>query len=225
MRVLVVEDEELVRELLKAVAEREFDFEEVQGASNGIRALKLFSEGVFDFVVLDLLLPQMDGLTVAQNILRDYPDTCILAISSECDDYTVAQVIDVGILGFVDKGELSVEMLFDAFQKVSTGHVFYSSNVHRQILRMGDNPLVYYKLLSQREMQVVRAVANGQDKESIAEELEISVFTVRRHKHNAMRKLNISDEARLTRFALETGMIKNKGGLNWTDLPETSDLS
>lgn len=224
MKVLIVEDEELVRELLLTVAEREFDFSLVEGASNGIRALKLFSEVKFDFIVLDLLLPQMDGLTVARQVLSENPDTRILAISSECDDYTVREVNEAGILGFVDKGELSVEMLIDAFEKVSTGHVFYSSNVYRHILKMTDDPQVYYKLLSQRELQVVRAIANGQDRDSIAEELEISAFTVRRHKHNAMQKLNIGDEASLTRFALETGMIKNKGGLNWTDLPETSEL-
>lgn len=78
------------------------------------------------------------------------------------------------------------------------------------------DPEAYYKVLSEREFQILRAIAMGQGRDEIAGDIGISAFTVRRHRHNAMKKLGISDEASLLRFALQKGIIKNKGGLNWT---------
>jgi DNA-binding NarL/FixJ family response regulator len=149
-------------------------------------------------------------------MLEAVPEIRILALSSECDDYVVREVQRSGILGFIDKNEMSLEVLFEAYNEVSAGHVFHSPNVQDKILQMWQDPEAYYKVLSEREFQVLRAIVMGQEKDAIAKDLEISAFTVRRHKHNAMKKLGISDEASLLRFALRKGIIKNKSGLNWT---------
>jgi len=216
MKALVVEDEEIVRELLESVALREFEFDVVKGEADGESAWKIFAAEPFDFVVLDLLLPKLDGLALARRMLEAVPEIRILALSSECDDYVVREVQRSGILGFIDKNEMSLEVLFEAYNEVSAGHVFHSPNVQGKILQMWQDPEAYYKVLSEREFQVVRAVAMGQEKDAIAQDLGISLFTVRRHKHNAMKKLGIGDEASLLRFALRKGIIKNKSGLNWT---------
>ncbi|MEO0509865.1 MAG: response regulator transcription factor [Verrucomicrobiota bacterium] len=216
MKALIVEDEEIVREILESVALREFEFDAVKGAGDGEQAWKTFAGEPFDFVVLDLMLPKLDGLALAKRMLSAVPEIRILALSSECDDYTVREIQCSGVLGFVDKSEMSLEVLFEAYNEVSAGHVYYSPNVQKKILEVWENPDAYYKILSDREFQVLRAVVMGQDKDEIAERLDISAFTVRRHRHNAMKKLNISDEAGLVRFALDKGIIKNKGGLNWT---------
>jgi DNA-binding NarL/FixJ family response regulator len=216
MKALVVEDEEIVRELLESVALREFEFDIVKGEADGESAWKTFAAEPFDFVVVDLLLPELDGLALARRMLEAVPEIRILALSSECDDYVVREVQRIGILGFIDKNEMSLEVLFEAYNEVSAGHVFHSPNVQDKILQMWQDPEAYYKVLSEREFQVLRAVAMGEDKDAIGKNLGISAFTVRRHKHNVMKKLGISDEASLLRFALRKGIIKNKSGLNWT---------
>jgi DNA-binding NarL/FixJ family response regulator len=218
MRALIVDDEEIVRELLASVVEREFEFKHVEEAADGEAAWELFQEEAYDFVVLDLMLPELDGLSLARRMLELRGDTRILALSSECDDYTIREVNRSGILGFVHKREMALEVLFEAFNEVSAGHTYYSKNAQDIITKLWEDPEAYYKILSEREFQVVRAIAQGNTQDEIAEVLEISAFTVRRHKHNAMRKLNVSDEASLLRFALKKGIVKYKGGLDWTDV-------
>lgn len=219
MKALIVEDEEMVRELLASILVREFEFEEVVEAGDGQAGWEMFSEQSFDFVVLDLMLPNIDGLTLARRMLEAAPGTRILALSSECDDYSVREVNRTGVLGFVDKREMTFEVLFAAFNEVSAGHVYYSVNAQDIITKLWEDPEAYYKILSDRELQIIRLVAQGNTQEQIGEDLGISAFTVRRHKHNSMKKLDLKDEASLLRFALEKGIVKHKGGLDWTDPP------
>ena len=216
MRALIVEDEELVRELLASVVSREFEFDHVKEAGDGEQAWALFQEGTFDFVVLDLMLPKLDGLSLARRMLELQPETRILVLSSECDDYTIREVTRSGILGFVAKQEMSLETLFTPFNDVSAGEIYYSANAQKIIAGMWKDPDAYYKVLSDRELQVLRLIAQGHNHVSAGEILGISEFTIRRHKHNVMKRLNISDEASLVRFAFEKGVVKSKGGLDWT---------
>jgi two-component system invasion response regulator UvrY len=218
MNALIVEDEEIVRELLASVVEREFDFEGVVEASDGESAWALFNEQAFDFVILDLLLPKLDGLSLARRILEHRPDIRIMALSSECDDYTVREVNRSGIIGFVDKNEMTLEVLFAGINDISSGHAYYSANAQRIITHMWEDPEAYYKILSDREFQVVRAIVKGRCLVEVGITMGISAFTVRRHKYNAMKKLNLSDEVSLLRFALLKGIVKHKGGLDWTEV-------
>lgn len=218
MKALIVEDEELVRELLASVLGREFEFSTVDESGDGLDAWELFQKTEYDFVALDLMIPSLDGLSLARRMLELRPGVRILALSSECDDYTIREVNRSGLLGFVHKREMGLEVLFEAFNEVSAGHVFYSENAQQILTQMWQDPDAYYKVLSDREFQVVRAIAQGDSYDDIGEELGISAYTARRHKHNAMKKLNISDEASLIRFALQKGILKSKGGLDWTDV-------
>ncbi|MGJ8638204.1 MAG: response regulator [Opitutaceae bacterium] len=222
MKALIVEDEELVRELLASILVREFNFTEVIEAGAGDSAWEFFQKDTFDFVVLDLMLPNLDGLSLSRKMLEASPSTRILALTSECDEYSVREVNRSGILGFVDKREMSFEVLFAAFNEVSAGHVYYSVNPQEILTHLWEDPNAYYKVLSDREFQVLRLIAQGFSQEKIGEDLGISAFTARRHKHNAMKKLNLNDEASLLRFALEKGIVKHKGGLDWTEVPSTS---
>lgn len=218
MRALIVEDEELMRELVASVLSREFEFDEIDEAANGEDGWEMFAGDHYDFVILDLMLPNLDGLSLARRFLQAKPSIRILALSSECDDYTVRVVYDSGVLGFVHKQEMGLETLFEAINEVSAGYVYYSTNAQKILTGMWENPQAYYKVLSDREFQVVRAISQGRDNDTIGAEMGISAYTVRRHKHNAMKKLDVSDEASLLRFALQTGIVKHKGGLDWTDV-------
>lgn len=218
MNALIIEDEELVCDALAVVVEREFQFDEVQVAGDGALAWEIFKREDFDFAVLDLMLPKMDGLTLARKMVDRQPWVRILALSSECDDYTIREVNRSGILGFVTKQEMGLKVLIEALREVSSGRTYYSTIAQQFLANMWTDPLAYYKVLSDREFQVLRAIAQGLSYDQIAQEMKISAFTVRRHKHNAMKKLNIRDTAELLRFALQKGIVKHKGGLDWTDV-------
>ena len=223
MKALVVEDEALIRELFASILGGEFEFAHVDEAQDGATGWELFQAHRYDFVALDLLLPKLDGLSLATRMLELRPSTRILILSSECDDYTIREATHRGVLGFVDKTEMSLEVLFAAFNNVTAGDGYFSFNAQQVIAKLWQDPQAYYKLLSPRELQVIRLIAKGYDAEQSAQVLRIQSSTVRRHKSNVMKKLQVRDEACLVRYALQIGMIKFKSGLDWTESPDQGD--
>ncbi len=218
MKALIVEDEKFAREYLAGLLRNEFNFSEVVQAEDGEAGWEEFQKESFQFIVLDLLLPKLDGLKLAKRMLDCGRGLRILALSSECDDYTVREVSRCGILGFIYKKELSRDIIDAAFREVFEGHIFYSASVQKVMSRLQNDPEAYFRVLSRRELQVLRAIAQQKPHEQIAEELEVSDFTVRRHRHNAMKKLNLKNESSLLHFALDKGILKHKGGLDWSDV-------
>lgn len=194
----------------------EFDFDEVVQAADGEVGWQLFEQQPYQFIILDLLLPKLDGIKLAKRILEQGRGHRILAISSECDDFTVREVTRSGILGFVSKKDMSHEIMDEAFTEIFDGHVYYSSSVREVLERVRNDPDAYYKVLSRRELQVLRYIAQRKSHEEIATELGLSDYTVKRHRHNAMKKLNLKNESSLLHFALDKGILKHKSGLDWS---------
>lgn len=217
MRALVVEDEGFARDYLVSLLRNEYSFDEVYEAPDGEAAWKLLQTHEFQFIVLDLLMPKLDGIKLAARAMEQNCGHRILALSSECDDYTVREVSRCGILGFVSKKEISGEVMDDALREVLGGHVYYSESVKAVVARLQTDPEAYYKILSDRELQVLRAVAQSHTNAEIAAKIGLSPFTVRRHRHNAMKKLGLKTESALLHFALDKGIVKHKSGLDWSD--------
>jgi DNA-binding NarL/FixJ family response regulator len=217
MKALIIEDEKFVREYLTSLLLNEFDFAEVVQAEDGELGWELFEAQSFQIIILDLLLPKLDGIKLAKRILEQGRGHRILAISSECDDFTVREVSRSGILGFVSKRDMSHEIINEALSEVCEGHVYYSFSVLAVLERVRNDPEAYFKVLSPRELQILRAIAQRKSHEEIAEELSLSDFTVKRHRHNAMKKLNLKNESSLLHFALDKGILKHKSGLDWSD--------
>ncbi|MDQ8195427.1 response regulator transcription factor [Coraliomargarita sp. SDUM461004] len=216
MKALIVEDEKFVREYLSSLLQNEFDFDEIVQAVDGEAGWELFEQQSFQFIILDLLLPKLDGIQLAKRILERGRGHRVLAISSECDDFTVREVTRSGILGFVSKKDMSEGIMNQAFTEIFDGHVYYSSSVLEVLERVRNDPDAYYKVLSRRELQVLRYIAQRKTHEEIASELGLSDFTIKRHRHNAMKKLNLKNESSLLHFALDKGILKHKGGLDWS---------
>ncbi|MGZ0657114.1 response regulator [Coraliomargarita sp. W4R72] len=216
MKALIIEDEKFVREYLTSLLLNEFDFDEVVQAGDGEAGWALFEQQPFQFIILDLLLPKLDGIQLAKRILEQGRGHRILAISSECDDFTVREVSRSGILGFVSKKDMSREIMNEAFAELFDGHVYYSSSVAEVLERVRNDPDAYFKVLSRRELQVLRSIAQRKSQEEIATELGLSDFTIKRHRHNAMKKLNLKNESSLLHFALDKGILKHKNGLDWS---------
>jgi DNA-binding NarL/FixJ family response regulator len=216
MKALVVEDENFTREALSEILIKEFDFDEVVQAEDGEQAWELYQQQAFNFIVIDLILPKLDGLKLADRILEVGLGQRILALSGECDDFTVRQVTRSGILGFIYKKEMSREILEEAFRHVFAGRVYYSKTAKDVLKRMQHDSDAYYRLLSDRELEVLRCIAQQKSDDEIGTTLNLSKFTVRRHRQSAMKKLNLKNESSIIHFALEKGIIKHRGGLDWS---------
>ena len=216
MKALIVEDEGLTRDYLAGLLEREFDFDEVVRAVDGEQAWELYQSDAFVLVMIDLIIPKLDGLKLARRILEHKRGQKIIALSSECDDFTVKEVNRSGIFGFIDKPGISGAVLLEAIETVLQGRVYMSTAVRKVIDRIAEDPDAYFKILSDREMQVLRLLSKCETDEAIGQELAISPFTARRHRLNIMTKLNLKSVAQLMQYALDKGIVKHKGGLGWS---------
>lgn len=216
MKALIVEDEGLARKYLSSVLDREFQFEAVAEAADGELGWELFQSDYYQFVVIDLILPKLDGLKLIKRIFETRSSQRILVLSSECDDYSVKEVCRLGILGFVDKPKMTEEILLEAIRTVLDGRIYMSPEARTVLNRVGEDTDAYYKVLTDRELEVLRLLAQCNSEEEIGQQLNISAFTARRHRLNIKAKLDMRSDAELVQYALNKGIVKHKGGLDWT---------
>lgn len=216
MKALIVEDEGFTRDFLASFLKREFDFDEIVQAADGEEAWELFLGDNFTLIMIDLIIPKLDGLKLARRILEHGRSQKIIALSSECDDYTVKEVNRSGIFGYIDKPGMSESVLFEAIRAVLHGRIYMSAEVRKVLDRVAGDSDAYFKILSDREIEVLRLLSKCETDESIGRELGISPFTVRRHRLNIMGKLNLKSVAQLMQYALDKGIMKHKGGVGWS---------
>jgi DNA-binding NarL/FixJ family response regulator len=210
IRVLLVEDHETVRQGLRMVLESQADIEVVAEASNGRIAVQHSERYQPDVVVLDLSMPEMNGLAAAQAIKQRRPETAIVALTRHDDAAFVDELMKAGASGYVLK-QSPTKQLLQAVRIVYGGGSYIDEALVEQSARRntqgGENgrpaPTV-----SEREKHVLRMMANGHSNKEIATDLEISIRTVEVHKANAMRKLKLRGRIDVVRFAILHGWLQ-----------------
>ncbi len=210
--VVLVEDHEVVREGLRALIKPEADIEVVGEACDGRTAVSVTRALSPHVVVMDICLPQQNGLHATQQIKRASQSTRVVVLSSYDDLQCVEQMREAGAAGFVSKRS-AANQLVEAIRTVRSGGTFYSPEVAKHLrdnktaaLRAGrssDQPVV----LTGRERQALELIASGLRNKQIAVEMGVSIKTVEKHRQGLMNKLNIHDSAGLTRYALTRGLI------------------
>lgn len=208
IRVLLVEDHRLVREALRDTLAKEPDIAIVGEAGDGRTALDLAARIVPDVVVLDIALPDLNGIEVAARLLDLRPATRIVALSAYTDKRFVAEMLRAGASGYVTKSAAGTELV-RAIRAVADGQGYLCpevagalvSEVRRAGRAGGPVPL------GRREREVVRLVAEGRRSAEIAEQLNISIATVEVHRRNILRKLGLRTVAELTRYAIREGLV------------------
>jgi DNA-binding NarL/FixJ family response regulator len=163
-----------------------------------------------DFVLLDISLPDMDGLEVAAAVLKELPATKVLALSSLRDPVTLKRVRDLGIHGFVDKRDQTVERLKEAIDLVSRGHEFFSPVVNEVIGPLRRDPKAYYRMLSDYEQQILGLIGESKSDEEIASVLGIQPSTAQSRRRDIMNKLEIHSTPKLIRYAIEYGFTRSE---------------
>jgi len=214
--VLLAEDHLIVREGLRALLKLEKDIEVVGEASNGRQAVELSASLHPEVVVMDIAMPQLNGMEATRQILRTAPDIKVLILSAHSDDVYVQQVMALVAAGYLIK-QTAADSLSKAIREVHQEKPAFSPLISKRFyyhqkkardrgeLPMDKNAV----LLSSREMEVLQHIAEGKTNKETAEHLHICVKTVEKHRQSLMEKLNIHNIAGLTHFAISRGIIES----------------
>ncbi|HTV51259.1 MAG TPA: response regulator transcription factor [Steroidobacteraceae bacterium] len=209
-RLLVADDHELFRRgLVAALAERT-EWTVVAEAANGREALRLAAELAPDIAILDLSMPELNGLDAAREMLQLRPAIRVLILSAHESEQLVREVLEAGAQGYVLKSDAG-RALLDAIDSLLQGRPFFSSTIGRLVLegylRAGTQAEATGALLSPRERHVVQLLAEGKSNKEVARALALSVKTVETHRNNVMRKMGFKSLADLVRYAVRNRIV------------------
>jgi two-component system response regulator NreC len=210
IRVLLVDDHEIVREGLRSLLESQPDIEVVGEAATGHAAVECSERLRPQVVIMDLSMPEMNGLAATQAIKKGRPETAVVALTRHDDAAFVDELKKAGASAYVLKQSMSRELL-DAVRVAAVGGTYLDSSLRARETRTldeeagrgGRSPSV-----SEREKQVLRMMAVGHSNKEIAEALGITIKTVEVHKANAMRKLKLHGRIDVVRYAILHGWLK-----------------
>jgi DNA-binding NarL/FixJ family response regulator len=208
MKIAVIEDHALMRELLLKACREAMPGSVVSGAQDATSGLELCRTVQPDVIILDLALPDHDGLDVLDEILAACPNGKAIGISGYTDEYTLHRAIHSKLHGFVDKNEQTIEHLAAAIHSVMRGERYLSPAARRAKLSQRNDQVAFDKILSVREQDLLRLFGRGLTNDEIAAEVNLSDLTVRNHRCRIMAKLGVRTSAELIRYALEKGFTR-----------------
>ncbi len=215
IRVLVVDDHVVVRRGIKALLATVDSVEVVGEAQDGVEALSKAGSLQPDVILLDLLMPRMDGIEVTERVMARNPEARILVLTSFAADDKVFPAIKAGALGYLLK-DTGPEELVRAIHQVHEGESSLSPAIARKVLqelaRPSNRPPTP-EPLTNREVEVLQVVAQGLSNQEIAEQLMISEATVRTHVSNILGKLQLASRTQATLYALREGLASLDDGL------------
>jgi NarL family two-component system response regulator LiaR len=206
IRVLLVDDHAVVRQGLKMFLRLDPDLEIVGEAENGEEAIRLVRDQNPDVVLMDLLMPVMNGIDAITHIRHEYPDTEVIALTSVLEDEAVIEAMRAGALGYLLK-DTQAEELQLAIKAAAAGQVQLSPQVAARLMgevQTPNNP----ENLTERETDVLRLLAQGRSNKEIALELNISEKTVKTHVSSILRKLYLPSRTQAALYAVRIGLVK-----------------
>ncbi|NSL51769.1 response regulator transcription factor [Calidifontibacillus erzurumensis] len=228
IKIVIIDDHQLFREGVKRILEFEKGFEVVAEGSNGNEAIALVEQYKPDVVVMDINMPQMNGVEATAKLVERFPDVKVLILSIHDDESYVTHVMKTGARGYLLK-EMDADSLIEAVKVVAEGgsylHHKVTHNLVKEFRRLaagategGNNSsngtlknVEYQKplhLLTRRECEVLQMLADGKSNRSIGETLFISEKTVKNHVSNILQKMNVNDRTQAVIVAIKNGWVK-----------------
>jgi DNA-binding NarL/FixJ family response regulator len=209
MKILVADDHGIVRAGIKLLLERQADLDVVAEAADGVEAVSCALASRPDMCILDVGMPRMTGLQAAREIRAQLPDVRVLILSMHDDEHYLFEALKAGASGYVLKREADQDLV-GAVRAVGRGEAFLTNAAERSIIRRwmddgNDGPRI---LLTPREEEVVKLIAEAHTNAQIAEILHLSEKTVESHRANVLRKLGMRDRVELVRYAIRRGLIE-----------------
>jgi NarL family two-component system response regulator LiaR len=206
IRVMLVDDHNVVRSGLATFLRAYDDLQLVGEARNGVEAVDLCHRYKPDVILMDLMMPEMDGIAATRAILADYPDVKVIAMTSFEEEELVQGVLAAGAISYLLKNVTSDE-LADAIRAASIGKSTLSPEAARvlvQATRLTEQP---WHELTEREMEVLNLVVQGQSNRQIADGMFISVATVKAHVSSILSKLQVSSRAEAIAYAIKHKVV------------------
>ena len=205
IKVILVDDHEMVRLGLKSFLNLQPDVELVGEAGNGLYGINLALELKPDVVVMDLVMPEMSGVEATLKLLEEWKEAKILVLTSYLDNEKIYPVIEAGAKGYMLKTSSAAEIL-NAIQKVARGELAIETEVDKKIKAHDMQPELHEDLTA-RERDILRLLAKGYDNQTIADELFISLKTVKTHVSNILAKLEVDDRTQAVVYAFKHHLV------------------
>ncbi|HEY5227853.1 MAG TPA: response regulator transcription factor [Opitutaceae bacterium] len=206
MKIVIVEDERLFRDVLRKACSADLGHEVVGEAGTGREALSVVPSALPDLLVLDIHLPDMDGLEVLRALRRKRALIKTLVISSYFDEYTLCRIEQAAVQGFIDKSTNTVAELSLAITAIEGGATYFPKPFTEARRAHSRNPVAFDKVLTDREQTILGLVGEPLSDAEIAAQLKLSPETVEKHRFNIMRKLGLRSRAESARFARRCGL-------------------
>jgi DNA-binding NarL/FixJ family response regulator len=210
IKVLLADDHKIVREGLRSLLERESDITVIAVADNGRLAVQLVKELLPNVVVMDIAMPEMNGIEATRRLTADNPEIKVIALSMHSARRFVVEVLSVGAKGYLLK-DCAADELVRAIRTVAADKIYLSPDVADLIVKdyvkhLSDSQPSALSILSTREKEVLQLIAEGRNTKEIAFTLSVSIKTVETHRQQIMKKLNLHSVAGLTRYAIREGL-------------------
>lgn len=208
IRVLVVDDHSIIRKGMRAVLDLVPDIELVGEAENGKQAIKMDLELRPDVILMDLMMPVMDGITCIREVKARRPEARILVLTNFAGEDMIFPAIKAGAMGYHLK-DSSPEALVEAIRQVQRGESSLHPLIARKVLDEFHTPSEHQlstEPLTPRELEVLRLIAQGYENKDIAEDLVVSEATVRTHVSNILGKLHLASRTQAALYALREGL-------------------
>jgi len=212
IRILLADDHTLVRQGLRRILEEQPEWQVVAETGNGLEAVRLALEFQPDVVVLDIGMPQLNGLEAARQITKKLPTARVLILSMHADEVHITRAVEAGAVGYLVKDSADTELV-KAVTATAEGKSYFSpaaaavllDEYRRSLARRGITDR--YELLSEREREVLQLIAEGHSTKSIASVLGISPGTVETHRSHLFEKLDLHSIAEAVLYAVRRGLI------------------
>jgi DNA-binding NarL/FixJ family response regulator len=205
IRVLLVDDHTVVRQGLRMVLSLEDDIDVIGEAANGREAVERVAELNPQVVLMDLLMPVMNGVEAIRAIKSKHPDIEIVALTSVLEDRLVIDAVEAGAAAYLLK-ETGPETLFEAIHAASRGEVRLDPKAQKRLVREVRTPEMRESLTA-RETETLRLVARGMTNKEVAAEMSVSEVTVKTHVSSVLSKLNLQSRTQAALFALKEGLV------------------
>jgi DNA-binding NarL/FixJ family response regulator len=212
IRILVADDHGVVRKGLRFLLDRQPDMEVVGEASEGREVVRLSEELAPDVIIMDVAMPQLNGIDAAAQIIKKNPSIRIVMLSMYADESYLVRALSAGAKGYLMKDSAEVDIV-RAVGVVSKGRPFFSPQITQSLLEDYVRTLQQrglqdsYELLTDREREVIQLLAEGKSNKEVATILDLSTYTVETHRTNLMHKLNLHNTAEIVLYAVRKKII------------------
>ncbi|MEE8591456.1 MAG: response regulator transcription factor [Spirochaetia bacterium] len=215
VRILLADDHRIMREGLKALLEKHSSMEVIAEAENGIQTLEIARREKPDVIIMDIAMPDINGIEATRQLKSEMTDIKIVALSMHSDRRFVTEILKAGASAYVLK-QSAFEDLEKAIKTVMMNRTFLSADILETVVgdyvsQLSKSEYEAYRQLSNRERQVLQLIAEGNSTKEIAYKLHVSVKTIESHRQNIMAKLSIHNLAGLTKFAVREGLTSLDG--------------